>query len=121
MFVKYLTEEQITSLGFEPSSLCNLYPESFSIMRLNKHDLVNTIFSIWVDNNLYQYQIYTDKEGTVRRGKITRFEELKKLVKEYIDDDVISFLQRKNNKHYDILERQYLKKKYEGTIEVDYG
>jgi len=98
MFVKHMINEDIFKEGFILNPLFN---ETFSREKITP--FISTYMNIWLGLNSYKYLIVTDRENEVERGTIKSVSMLKKLTKQYFDDDVRSFIKRNISQKYDSL------------------
>ena len=111
MFIKYLHESDLVERGFMPSNDSNLHPESFHRMQLNEDSGISTLMTVFVDSNLYSYVVCTEREGVVDRGIFTRKEELDAILKQFFEDDYVSFMERKAGRKYSLMEKAILRKR----------
>lgn len=113
MFIRYLTEQQILSLGFQPVHEANLCSESFSLRKLNYDHGIHTLISLYDNASSFLYKIVTYDESTIEEGMVTRFSDLKDMVDKYINNDMLTYLERKRGKQFSEIERAYIKSKIE--------
>lgn len=111
MFVRYLTEKQVLSLGFTPAHEANLCSETFSLSKFNHEYDFHTLISLYDNTSSFLYKIVTYEESTIAEGMITRFDDLKKMVKKYMDDDILTFMERKRGEPFTEIEKTYLRRK----------
>lgn len=115
MFIRYLSTKQILSLGFQPVNDANLCAETYSLYKIDIDSDIHTVISLYDNINCFQYTIATSLEGSIETGYLTKFSDLKNMVKKHIDDNVVTFFERIKNKKYNEIEKNYIRNKFKGV------